>query len=126
MEFPDLIRLFIEPLERLGIGYFVTGGVATVVYGEPRFTRDIDIVIALEPSEIARLRGAFDPAEFYVPPAETLMEETARPTGGHFKLIHARTALRADVYTTADDPLDAWVGRRGLGPQLDRAESYPL
>ena len=98
MESPDLIRLFIEPFERLELRYFITGGVATVVYGDPRFTRDIDVVLALHPSDIPRLRATFDPTDFYVPPAETLEQEATRPTGGHFNLIHARTALRADVY----------------------------
>jgi hypothetical protein len=107
--YPDLIWLFIEPLEALGLRYFVTGGVASVIYGDPHFTRDVDIVMALDPGDIARLRSAFDPADFYVPPAETLEEEAGRPTGGHFNLIHARSALRADAYVTAGDPLEAWA-----------------
>lgn len=109
MTYPDLIRLFIEPLEMLGVRYFVTGGVASVIYGDPRFTRDVDIVIALDEDDVARLRSAFDPADFYIPPAEALEEEAARPTGGHFNLIHARSALRADAYVTAGDPLEAWA-----------------
>ena len=33
--------------------------VAAVVYGEPRFTRDVDIVVALEPGDATRLAAAF-------------------------------------------------------------------
>jgi len=47
---PDLVRLFIEPLERLGVRYMVTGGVASVVYGDPRFTRDVGVVLELRPA----------------------------------------------------------------------------
>jgi hypothetical protein len=36
---PDLIGLFIEPLEAIGVSYMITGGVASVIYGDPRFTR---------------------------------------------------------------------------------------
>lgn len=36
---PDLINLFVVPLNALAIPYMVTGAVAAVVYGEPRFTR---------------------------------------------------------------------------------------
>jgi hypothetical protein len=107
--YPDLIGLFIEPLEALGLRYFVTGGVASVIYGDPRFTRDVDVVLALDAPDIVRLRSSFDPADFYIPPAEMLEEEVARPTGGHFNLIHARSALRADAYITAGDPLEAWA-----------------
>jgi hypothetical protein len=103
------VRLFIEPFERLGLRYFVTGGVATVIYGDPRFTRDVDVVLALEAAELAPLRAAFDPADFYVPPEETLREESTRESGGHFNLIHARSSLRADVYLAASDPLHAWA-----------------
>ncbi len=33
---PDLIGLFVEPLEATGITYMITGGVASVIYGDPR------------------------------------------------------------------------------------------
>jgi Nucleotidyl transferase AbiEii toxin, Type IV TA system len=106
---PDLVQLFIEPLETLGLRYFVTGGVATIVYGDPRFTRDIDIVLALDHADIAGLRSSFDPAQFYIPPEETMVEEATRQDGGHFNIIHTGTLLRADVYLTGRDPLHSWA-----------------
>ena len=51
MSDPDLIGLFVEPLESVGISYMITGGVASVIYGDPRFTRDIDLVMQLPPAE---------------------------------------------------------------------------
>ncbi|MFP4622622.1 MAG: hypothetical protein ACLFRX_00430 [Gemmatimonadota bacterium] len=63
--------------------------------------------------EITALESAFDPATFYVPPAETLEDETSRPEGGHFNVVHRETALRADVYLAGDDRPIAWAfGRR--------------
>lgn len=47
---PDLVGLFVTPLEALGLQYMVTGGVASVIYGDPRFTRDIDLVLDLRKS----------------------------------------------------------------------------
>ena len=41
----DPLALFLEPLERLGVPYCVTGSVAASVYGEPRLTADIDLVV---------------------------------------------------------------------------------
>ena len=76
---PDLIRLFIEPLEELEIPYMITGGVASVIYGDPRFTRDIDVVLELRGAHIGRLASAFAAGDFYVPPKEVLEEEAARP-----------------------------------------------
>jgi hypothetical protein len=93
---PDFIGLFIEPLETQGLSYMITGGVASVVYGEPRFTRDIDIVLELPESGIEGLAKAFSSSDFYLPPLETLREEAFRPRHGHFNIIHRGTALRAD------------------------------
>jgi len=44
----DLIELFIRPLERLGVEYMITGGVAGAVYGDPRFTGGVDLVLDLD------------------------------------------------------------------------------
>ena len=106
---PDLTGLFIRPLESTAISYMITGGVASVIYGEPRFTRDIDIVLVLDPPDAARLASLFDGEAFYVPPLDVMREEAARPEGGHFNIIHRDTALRADVYLAGDTPLHAWA-----------------
>lgn len=47
---PSLVSLFARPLNLLRVPYMVTGGVAPVVHGEPRFARDIDMVIDLRPA----------------------------------------------------------------------------
>lgn len=109
---PDLIGLFIEPLERTGIRYMITGGVASVIYGDPRFTRDIDVVLELQGLDISALAAVFQGGDFYVPPVEALEEEVARPQGGHFNVIHRDTALRADVYLAGHDSLHRWAFER--------------
>jgi len=52
MEQSDLLRLLVETLERLGIGYQITGSNATIAYGEPRFTNDIDVVVEMWPEQV--------------------------------------------------------------------------
>ncbi len=121
---PDLIGLFVEPLEAIGVAYMITGGVASVIYGDPRFTRDVDIVMELQHTEIAALRSAFDPAAFYVPPVEALEDEAARPDGGHFNVIHRETALRADVYLAGEDPLIGWAFGRRVRLQVGGGEIW--
>jgi len=117
---PDLIALFIEPLEKLAVPYMITGGVAAVIYGEPRFTRDIDVVLELQSASIPHLVSAFPADEFYVPPVEALEQEAVRPEGGRFNLIHRETALRADIYLAGHDPLHAWAFGRRLRLPVDR------
>jgi hypothetical protein len=52
----DLERIF-AALERSGTRYLVVGGVAVVLHGHPRFTADLDLVVAMDP---ANLRRALD------------------------------------------------------------------
>lgn len=90
----------------------VTGGVAAIVYGEPRLTNDVDVVLELRAGEVDRLAAAFDPSRYYIPPIETMEEEATRPTGGHFNILDLETSLRADVYCLGGDPLGAWAMSR--------------
>jgi hypothetical protein len=106
---PDLISVFVAPLNALGLTYMVTGAVAAIVYGEPRLTNDIDLVIVLDDATVLQLAGAFDQTAFYVPPMDIMVMEAHRPAHGHFNIIHAATSLKADVYPAGTDPLHAWA-----------------
>ena len=100
---------FLEPLERLGLPYCVTGSVAASVYGEPRLTADIDVVLLLKASDIDALRRAFPESGYYVPPEETLRLQAARGSRGSFNLIHHASQFKADIYLAAHDPLHLWA-----------------
>lgn len=106
---PGLIELFVRPLHDGSIDYLVTGGIATIVYGEPRFTRDIDVVLAVSPRDAERFLGLWSPDEFYVPPREVFEAESARPLHGHFNLMHIESGLTADCYVAGADPLHEWA-----------------
>lgn len=105
----SLISLFVRPLNQLRIPYMVTGGVAAVVYGEPRLTRDIDLVLGLHPRDAGRFAAAWPADDFYAPPVEVIAEESGRATSGHFNVIHQHTTMRADIYLRGDDALNAWA-----------------
>ena len=46
MQQPDLLDIFISPLNSGGIDYMITGSVASTLYGEPRLTSDIDLALS--------------------------------------------------------------------------------
>lgn len=119
---PSLISLFVRPLNQLRIPYMVTGGVASVIYGEPRFTRDIDLVLELQPRDAARFAGAWAASEFYVPPIEVISEESSRPAAGHFNILHHATTMRADIYLPGDDALTAWALAHTVPRRVDDDE----
>ena len=118
----SLIAFFVRPLNQLRIPYMVTGGVASVVYGEPRLTRDIDLVVALRPRDARRFAEAWSAADFYVPPVEVIEEESGRPAHGHFNVIHHQTAMRADVYLAGSDALNGWAFAHKVVRRIDDDE----
>ena len=98
MQEHDLFRIFIDRLNRLNVRYIITGAVASTIYGEPRLTHDLDLVIELSTSEIIKFIDAFPPDEFYCPPKEVIMLEIGRRHRGHFNLIHQDTGFKADIF----------------------------
>lgn len=106
---PSLVGLFVAPLNRAGIEYMVTGGLAAVVYGHPRLTLDVDLVIRLAPLDAPRFAALWPPDVFYGPPVEAIQEERARAEHGHFNVIHRESAMRADVYLAGEDEFNAWA-----------------
>ncbi len=107
-EAPSLVGLFITPLNRAGIEYMVTGGLAAIVYGHPRLTLDIDLVVRLAGRDAEVMAALWPPEEFYFPPVEVI-EEATRTGTGHFNVIHNTTMLRADVYVAGTDDLGSWA-----------------
>jgi len=111
MPVPSLFQPFIEPLERLDLPYCITGSVASSIYGEPRLTADIDIVLLLQEANIQEFVAAFPDDRYYVPPLDLVSEEIQRSARGMFNIIHHTTQFKADFYLAADDPLQNWAIR---------------
>ena len=108
---PDLIELFVRPLDRLRVRYLISGSVAAMLYGEPRVTHDIDFIVFLRPEDIGRLPEVFPAPEFYLPPPEIIAAELVRVTKGQFNIIHAESGLKADLFTANRDEFHGWAWR---------------
>jgi hypothetical protein len=104
---PSLIIPFMTRLAGLGVPYMVTGSTAGILYGEPRMTHDVDIVVALAPRDVQAFVAAFPDDEFYCPPEDVLAIEVRREARGHCNLIHHATGFKADIYVAADE-LHEW------------------
>jgi len=108
MQEHNLFRIFVSRVNRLPITYMITGAVASIIYGEPRLTNDIDMVIDLKPEGIEQFANSFPIEDFYCPPPEVIKLEISRPMRGHFNLIHHKTGFRADIYASGRDELNLW------------------
>ena len=107
MEQAEVLCRVVDILEQQGIVYMLAGSLASGVYGEPRSTLDIDIVIDLKPNQVARLCDAFPASEYYVS-EPAACEAVAR--GGQFNVIHPSSGTKIDFMIARRD---AW-GRSQL------------
>ena len=103
MELQELFKHLINTFESLGIKYFVTGAMATIFYGEPRFTNDIDVVTDIREEHIPKLLKFFPEDEFY------LSEDAIRDAIRHknqFNIIHPPSGLKIDIVISKKDAFD--------------------
>lgn len=89
-------------LESAGLDYMVVGSVASIIYGEPRMTADMDVVVELLPQEARRIAAIFPEDEFYCPPREVIVAEVL--SRGQFNLLSHATGLKVDMLIRKASP----------------------
>jgi len=103
MEPYDLLKYMVNAFESLGIRYFITGSIASIFYGEPRFTNDIDVVADIGEEHISGILKLFPANEFYL--SEDAMRNAIRGQY-QFNIIHPASGLKIDVVITKKDDFD--------------------
>jgi hypothetical protein len=86
----------------LGIPHYITGGVAAATYGEPRTTRDLDIVIALSLTQLDAMVQRLESEGFYVPGVEDIRFGRLQTLG----ITHQETIARADLMLAGTSAFD--------------------
>lgn len=66
MSFAAVLTAVLDVLERAGVPHMVTGSLASTFHGEPRATRDIDLVIDPDDASLQRLVDLLRSGDFYV------------------------------------------------------------
>ena len=69
------------------------GSYASTSYGEPRFTQDIDVLVALDHEQVGALCDAFPPPDCYV---SRDAAEAAVRRRGQFNVIHPASGTKVD------------------------------
>jgi hypothetical protein len=88
----DILRDVSERLDAAGIEYMVTGSIAMNYYAQPRMTRDIDVVMALEKSDGERLIHLFS-EDYYI---DQQAVDRAIAERSIFNLIHQDSVIKVD------------------------------
>ena len=96
----------IDIFEATGIEYVIWGGVAVVTYGEPRFTRDMDVVVRLRYSEADTLARLLEETGYSVS-VGAIRDAVDRYF--YFNAIHLETGIKVDFYVAPRDPIYAWA-----------------
>lgn len=99
MTLGDLLRLTVESLGRLQIPYAVVGSFASGAWGEPRMTRDIDVVLRLDPQGIENFCSIFSDDQFCL---SRVAVEEAVSLHQPFNVIHLDSGNKVDFMVIGD------------------------
>lgn len=100
----DLLRHLVVSMEEAGIGYMITGSIASSLQGEPRASHDLDIVVAIRDQDVASLLRAFPHPPFYLD--EAAIREAIR-TDGMFNVIDPTEGDKIDFWLLTEEPFDS-------------------
>ncbi len=100
----ELLKIVGEVLDRVGCERFTTGSVASMIYGEPRYTNDVDVVVRMNEAQARRVAEAFTGQDWYC------SEDAAIGAVQHrsmFNIIHAPSGFKVDVMVASMSPHNA-------------------
>jgi len=94
----EIIKITATRLESEGIEYMLTGSMAMALYTQPRMTRDIDIVIKIQPEDAKKIARLFED-DFYVD-EESVKKAAVKK--GMFNIIHNEAIVKVDFMVRKD------------------------
>ena len=124
---PSEIARILHPIfGSLDIPYYITGGVCAIAYGDPRTTRDLNIVVEVERSQIMPLVTRLEAEGFYCPPGAVSDIQSGRART--LSVTHMQLVLDADIVLNANTEFDrSKMERRRLEAiGLNEAEQFWL
>ena len=89
----EVLGLVSDRLSAHGLPFMLTGSFALAYYATPRMTRDLDIVVALQESDVDSLVAAFE-SDFYV---DADAARTAILSERMFNLMHLESGVKVDL-----------------------------
>lgn len=102
MELENTLKKVTKLLQWLKIPYLVTGGVAVVVWGRPRYTADIDLVIELKKEKTKKFIAALA-KEGYID--EDVVNEAIK-LQSEFNFIDNESGMKVDFWILKDSDFD--------------------
>lgn len=95
----DVLRDVSQRLKGQGVEFMLTGSFAMNYYAQPRMTRDIDLVIALNEKQTEKFVHLFE-SDYYL---DKKVIANAISRRGMFNLIHNETIIKVDFVVLKSD-----------------------
>jgi hypothetical protein len=121
MEWSDVLDDAAAKLDALAIPYVVVGSCASMIYGEVRFTRDVDIPADVAVQHIPSLMAAFPPPDHYL--SEVAIADALRRKS-QFNIIYNQWGVKVDVMIP--DAAAREMNQLGLGITITRTSGQPI
>ncbi len=122
MEIENLLTKISDILENLKIPYIITGGMAVSVWGRPRYTADIDIVVEIIPQNINSLAKNLLSVDKDVYVSEDAIKEALK-NEGEFNFIHPQSGLKVDFWVVKDNFEKSKI-ERGIYKKIDNKKIH--
>lgn len=95
----ELMQKVADFLQRESTPYRIVGSMASIVYGDPRFTNDVDVLVDLRGETVDALCREFSPPDYYVS-AQAAQEAIAKRH--QFNILHIPSGLKVDMILSTD------------------------
>lgn len=144
----QLLTKVVKLLDRLGIAYVLTGGLAVTIWGVPRYTQDADLIIQLQQEDLPKLKNALEGLSDFGYVDEAMMID-AFQRNSEFNYIDSESGFKVDLWMPKSSPfvrscfdrrvsvdmdgqwdrldwnyIESWTQKLGLGAELTIAKSF--
>lgn len=121
MEQADVFIHALRALDDEQIRYAIVGSVASMAFGDPRMTRDMDVVIDVDSTSIERLCGHFPDPDWYVS-VEAAREAVKQRK--QFNAIHLPSGNKIDFMIVRDTEWGRQQLQRRQAVSIEGYEGY--
>jgi hypothetical protein len=125
----DVLGLVSDRLSGRGLPFMLTGSFALAYYATPRMTRDLDIVVALNESDVDALVAVFQ-SDFYI---DSDAARAAIRSEQMFNLMHLDSGVKVDFiirksseFRQVEFARRQWVGIAGIRTWIVSCEDLIL
>lgn len=125
MDFQNLILEIARILDTLKIPYAITGGYAVSIWGKPRSTFDVDMIIEFPQSKIYVLAEALRKISELSYVDENVMAHAVERKG-EFNFIHTESGIKVDFFVLKNDAFSRLKLQRRVAKVIEDKKIYFL